>query len=85
MNSQVRHSDAVLRCQGDLAHAKRTFSEEREVELVELLGAVLGQFPRLSVALLPADHDTVVRQALEEGNALVLSAGRRINYNTESR
>ena len=55
------------------------------MELVELLGAVLGQFPRLSVALLPADHDTVVRQALEEGNALVLSAGRRINYNTESR
>ena len=75
----------MLRCQGDLAHAERTFTKEREVKLVELLGAVLGQFPRLSVVFLPADHDAVVRQALEEGNALVLSAGRRLNYNTERR
>ena len=75
----------MLRCQGDLTHAERTFSEEREVELVELLGAVLGQFPRLSVVLLPADHDTIVRQGLKEGNPLVLCAGRRINYNTERR
>ena len=85
MNSQIRHSDAVFRCQGDLAHAKRTFSEEREVKLVELLGAVLDQFPRLSVVFLPTDHDTFVCQALEEGNPLVLSADRRINYNTEKR
>ena len=50
---------------------------------VELVGAVLGKFPGFGVVLLPADYDTAVRQGREEGNPLVLSSRRRINYNDE--